>query len=368
MSLSEWDRYLSDQIITYLGNKRALLGQIGKSVSRVKQRLGKDKLRFFDVFSGSGIVSRYFKAHASYIASNDLEAYAAVIARCYLCNSSAVDFDMLSGIVNVLNIVADTAPLTKGFIERLYAPSDEHNITATDRVFYTPQNARRLDNYRRMIDEYPAKYQDLLLGPLLSKASVHANTAGIFKAFYRDKVTGIGQYGGTNKDALSRIGGQIQLEMPALSRFECDSEVFQGDANVVVEEVKDIDLAYFDPPYNEHAYGSNYFMLNLIANYEEPEKISDMSGIPVDWNRSAYNIKSESLDLLSDLLTRTDARFLLLSFSDDGSIDLNELRAMLKQIGLVEQFEFCYNTFRGSRNLNNRSIHITEQLFLVEKG
>ena len=85
--------YLCRQLITYIGNKRALLGQIGAAVESVKRRLGKPKLRVFDVFSGSGVVSRYLKAHASYLASNDIEDYAATIARCYLRNRSTVDFE-----------------------------------------------------------------------------------------------------------------------------------------------------------------------------------------------------------------------------------------------------------------------------------
>ena len=70
--------YLSRQLITYIGNKRALLGQIGGAVEQVKRRLGKDRLRVFDAFSGSGVVSRYFKAHASLLISNDLEQSYAV--------------------------------------------------------------------------------------------------------------------------------------------------------------------------------------------------------------------------------------------------------------------------------------------------
>ena len=68
--------YLSRQLITYIGNKRALLGQIGGAVEQVKRRLGKDRLRIFDAFSGSGVVSRFFKAHSSLLISNDLESYA----------------------------------------------------------------------------------------------------------------------------------------------------------------------------------------------------------------------------------------------------------------------------------------------------
>ena len=51
--------YLSEQLITYLGNKRRLLNFIGEAVDSVKEKLNKEKLRIFDVFSGSGIVSRY---------------------------------------------------------------------------------------------------------------------------------------------------------------------------------------------------------------------------------------------------------------------------------------------------------------------
>jgi len=29
-----------------------------------------------------------------------------------------------------------------------------------------------------------------------------------------------------------------------------------------------------DPPYNQHPYGSNYFMLNLLADYREPADVS----------------------------------------------------------------------------------------------
>ena len=44
--------YLSEQLITYLGNKRSLLPFIGEAVSSVQKKLNKPKLRFFDVFSG----------------------------------------------------------------------------------------------------------------------------------------------------------------------------------------------------------------------------------------------------------------------------------------------------------------------------
>lgn len=367
--IAENPDYLSRQLITYIGNKRALLGQIGQALERVKLRLGKKRLALFDPFSGSGVVSRFLKAHAESLVSNDLEDYAALIARCYLSNKGEVDFAGLSEIVGELNRRVESGPPpAAGFIEELYSPRDETRITRQDRVFYTPANARRLDGYRRLIGEYPAAFQDWLLGPLLSAASVHSNTAGVFKGFYKNRRTGIGQYGGTGLDALSRIKGKIQLEVPVFSNFEGEYRVFQGDANRAARQVRELDLAYIDPPYNQHPYGSNYFMLNLLVNYRRPAAVSKVSGIPVDWRRSGYNVRTQSPGLLRDLLHNIDAPFLLVSFNNEGFISQETMLTLLREVGKVDWLEIPYNTFRGARNLRNRPIHVTEQLFLVERS
>lgn len=359
--------YLSNQLITYIGNKRSLLKHINKAIIQVKKRTGKSHLRVFDAFSGSGIVSRFMKAHASYLACNDFEDYAASVSRCYLQNRSSVDINSISKIVDELNNRVDEL-FPKGFIEQLYSPKDESSITSNDRVFYTKDNARRLDNYRRMIEDYPLKYRDSLLGPLLSKASIHSNTSGVFKGFYKNRITGIGQFGGTNSNALSRIKGQITLEPLVLSQFECDYEVFHDDTNKIASQIKKLDLTYIDPPYNQHPYGSNYFMLNLLLHYKEPINISRISGIPKDWKRSGYNVRTKSKELFNDLLHTIDTHFFLISFNNEGFIHPDEMRTMLRQIGSVDEFEIRYNTFRGSRNLRNRNIYVTEQLFLVERN
>lgn len=359
--------YLSRQLITCIGNKRTLLRHIGAQVAKVKKRLGKDRLRILDAFSGSGVVSRYFKAHAAFLISNDIEDFAAAIGRCYLRNRGTVDMYALREIVDDLNARVDDADFEPGFIEELYAPRDENNVTEDDRVFYTPRNARRLDNYRRLLECLPESHRVMLLGPLLSEASIHANTAGVFKGFYKDRRTGIGKFGGSNSDAVARIKGDIVLEPPVLSRFECDVEVLQEDANKIVRQLQNLDLAYFDPPYNQHPYGSNYFMLNLLVDYKRPERISKVSGIPPDWHRSDYNNRSRSLPRLRDLVHAVDAKFILVSFNNEGFIRPNEMHQLLAEMGSVQVTDIPYNTFRGSRNLRNRNIHVREQLFLVER-
>lgn len=361
-------KYLTEQLITYIGNKRALISQIDRAVNLIKNRLGKKKIRILDGFSGSGVVSRAFKRHASYLASVDIEDYAAAVGRCFLSNRSEFNMDQIADIVNDLNSKVDSIDLPMGFIEEMYSPKSETNITNDDRVFYTKRNARRLDNFRRMLDAVPPDLQPLMLGPLIGKASVHVNTSGVFKGFHKDRRTGVGRFGGTNADALKRILGEIWLEVPVLSNFECDVEVLQGDINTIAPHISNLDVVYLDPPYNQHPYGSNYFMLNLVANYKQPIKVSRTSGIPINWRRSDYNVRSRSRMRLQELLGSLDAKFIILSFNDEGFISTQEIHDMLSAFGKTVQMGIPYNTYRGCRNLRNRSAHVTEQLFLVEKS
>ncbi len=390
MKLSENPDFLQSQLITYIGNKRALLDFIGTAVGEVQNRLGKSKLTCLDVFAGSGIVSRYLKQFASAITVNDLENYSGIINRCYLSNKSQIDIEQLHVLHENLckKIDRRLAALEKsssgfkgsGFISELYAPASEEKIEKGERCFYTPYNAAYLDLSRQLIEkEVAPELRDFFIAPLLSEASIHANTAGIFKGFYKNSKTGTGQFGGNGRNALSRIRGKIQLPFPVFSEFECKSRVFSSDANSLVEDpalydkafTRDglFDLAYFDPPYNQHPYGSNYFMLNLIADYKRPDSdnISRVSGIPKDWNRSDYNKKRRVAEVFAELVRNVKARYVLVSFNSEGFISKEEMIELLSSCGKVQVLEADYNAFRGSRNLSGREIHVKEFLFLVEK-
>ncbi len=50
--IEEDPRYLTEQIVTYLGNKRSLLNFLGRGLKYVKARLGKEQLKAGDLFSG----------------------------------------------------------------------------------------------------------------------------------------------------------------------------------------------------------------------------------------------------------------------------------------------------------------------------
>lgn len=379
--------YLSEQLITYIGNKRSLLGFIEKGITFVQKNLGKEKLASFDVFSGSGCVSRFLKQYSSAIYTNDLENYARIISKCYLANKNDIDFDTIENNCRILNasvkekipqylstdgnrFLSDKMP---GFISELYAPKNLLDIKKDERCFYTPYNACFLDLMRQEIDSFiPEEMQHFYIAPLLSEASVHANTGGVFKGFYKNTKTGIGRFGGTAENALFRIKGKISLSAPVLSNYSCESKVFTSDANALAKSTDSpqVDLAYIDPPYNQHPYGSNYFMLNLLADYKKPssENISRVSGIPKDWNRSSYNVKSKSAETFLELVRNLKAKYLLISFNNEGFILEDEMIDLLGKVGKVTVLESPYTAFRASRNLSDRSIHVKEYLYVVEKS
>ena len=47
------------------------------------------------------------------------------------------------------------------------------------------------------------------------------------------------------------------------SNFDSELEIFQEDTVGLSKKLQNLDVVYLDPPYNQHPYGSNYFMLNL---------------------------------------------------------------------------------------------------------
>lgn len=360
----ENEKYLSEQIITYLGNKRKLLDNIAVEVESILQELGTEKVKICDLFSGSGVVARRLKQYASRLYANDLEDYSYVINDCYLTNSE----DFNEEFYNELYAKIISKEPVEGVITKNYAPKDDSDIKEGERVFYTHSNAVTIDTIRTAIDEVPESYKKFFLAPLLYEASVHANTSGVFKGFYKSKKTNIGKFGGDGENALERITGKIDLKKPIFSKYDCQVTLFKEDANILVKHLRGIDITYIDPPYNQHPYGSNYFMLNTILENKVGNNISTVAGIPDDWNKSVYNKKNEALKAFEQLVSDIDSKYLIISYNNEGFISLNEMQTMLSKYGELITKEIDYVAFRGSRNLKNRNTHTTEYIFILKKN
>lgn len=362
-------KYLTEQLITYLGNKRTLLPFIGEQVEEIKKKIGKEKLVTFDGFAGSGVVSRFLKQHSSKVYANDMEKYSQVITKSFLINESEIDRKYLNETVDYLN-KNKFSKKGLGIIEKLYAPEDTNNPQMDERCFYTNENAKIIDTIRVLIDEqiFDQKYKDIFLSLLIQKSSVHTNTSGVFKGFYKSKTTGIGKFGGDGENALNRIKGEIVIDPIILSNYDCDSQVFSGDTNQVVKTMKDLDLVYYDPPYNQHPYGSNYHILNTIYENTEPPKVSKVAGIREDWNKSEYNKRLNAEKAMTDLIRNTDSKYILISYNNEGIISNGMMMDILSEFGEVELQTKSYNTFRGSRNLRERNTRVIEQLYVLKKS
>lgn len=361
--------FFNSHLITYIGNKRRLLPFLYQGFLSVRRKIGKQKLRILDGFTGSGAVARLLKAFASELHVNDLEEYAETVNRAYLANRSTINSIRLERYILWLNENRHSPILRHpGFIEKNYAPKDDNNVKRGERVFYTQTNARIIDTVRHLINEIPEPYKTFALASLLVKASVHTNTSGVFKGFH--KRNGVGHFGGQGENALVRIKQEISLDTPISSDFECAVQVHKTDINQLVTDARlpEFDFAYYDPPYNQHPYGSNYFMLNIINEGKGREIQNGVSGIAKEWNKSAYNKRHAAEEAMNALLRDTKARFIAISYNDEGIIPIENFKEILEQYGRWELLEQDYNTYRGSRNLRDRNIKVRELLWILEKN
>jgi len=291
------------------------------------------------------------------------------MAKCYLVTPSTLQQTQIIEHIQNMNELAEKGPYEEGIISRLYAPKDTSDIKEGERCFYTRENALIIDSLRKYIaEQVDEELTAYCLVPLLNKASIHTNTAGVFKGFY--KKDNIGCFGGKGEFALSRIMKPIRLDIPIWSSHTYHAHPSHKDINELVKELPDnIDVMYLDPPYNQHPYGSNYFMLNVIATNEEPLEISRISGIPTHWNKSTYNTHNPAVESMKELLAHglLKSTYLLLSYNNEGIITEKDWSVLFEPYH-VKKYEITYDTYKGSRNLKDRNDKVIEIMYLIKKS
>lgn len=352
------------QLITYLGNKRKLLHFIEEAVLEIKEKLGKGSLSAFDGFSGSGCLSRMLLPHCHTLYTNDLESYCFPLNNCYLTKVQDVDLETLNLYITQVNKAEQR--VVDGIMATHYAPRNDKDIKEDERVFYTHENGIRIDSMRREIESIPEPYKTYCMASLLVQASIHTNTSGVFKGFH--KKDGKGHFGGKGENALARILEPIHLATPDFIQHSCDVSVYQQDIAECVKHIPSHDICYLDPPYNQHPYGSNYFMLNLINKNVLLQEPSGVSGIVQDWNKSAFNYKHSAKNALEKIIKQVDASYVIISYNNEGIVTEKEMEDICEKnsISWLKK-EMKYNTYRGCRNLSKRETHVKEILWILQK-
>lgn len=364
--------FTNQTMMTCIGNKRKFLSNIESIINEIKQLLNKDNLNIFDAFSGSTIISRMLSYHAKKIITNDLEYYSYIMANCYLNTPSKTDQIKINNHINEINNMIGENNFIEGIISNNYAPKDTYSIKDGERCFFTRENALIIDTIRKYIDDnIEEKYKYYILGCLLVKSSIHNNTGGHFKSFYKSKATGIGCWGGDGENSIGRIKGIIKLETIIWNNSnKYELETYNMDTNELIKQLDDdLDVIYIDPPYNLHPYGSNYFMLNTIAQNKLGEHISKISGIPYNWNKSNYNYKKTAITSMKSLLEigLQKSKYIILSYNNEGIIKKEEWDEIFKMYN-VKHYNFIYDTYKASRNLKKRANKVVEYIYLISKS
>jgi adenine-specific DNA-methyltransferase len=366
--------YLFNQLIPYIGNKRKLLGLIREAIQRTSATTG----TFLDLFAGSGVVSRMAKLLGFRVFSNDWEPYAEAINRCYVACNRPPKFDALGGYEAAVNRL-NRLPPEVGWVTEHLCPRDDANYDVrTDRMFYMRKNGMRIDAIRRQIADWKdaGRLSDVeeacLLAPLVYQACYRSNTSGVFKGFHNG-------WGGQTKTALYRIATDLRLDVPVFHDNRRRNRVFREDAQSLAERLaaEDVEIAYLDPPYNQHPYGSNYHVLNSVVLWDKPELSKQITpgtkaAIRLDWRterRSEYNRHEDAGAAYRRLLAAINARFILTSYSTDGTICLDDMLQSNVDRGQVSVVMQGYKRYRvSSQRFSEKPMNVEFVLVLDTHG
>lgn len=379
------EAYLQDQLIAYIGNKRRLQPFLGKIFEGLFPDTA-NKL-FLDPFAGSGAVARVAKYSGFDVHANDWEPYAYLLNDTYIrLQKSSLpgmfeEFGGLDGCLTMLNFQGAYAAsgeftVERPFFSRHYAPVSTADYNSDrERLFFTHENALFLDAIREEIyqlyisDKISVDEEHLLLAALLYECATHANTSGVFKAYYK-------KFGSYGEYALSRILSPMELQAPILMEGRGN---YHTSCENGIEFVKkySADICYLDPPYNIHQYGSNYHILNSLTLWDHPDidssynaagTLKEKSGIRKDWVKtwSPFCSQLQAEAAMRALLDAVDAQHIVMSYSTDGIIPFDLLVDILSSRGEIAIHCEDYTSYRGGRQSLDRATHTLEFVIHVD--
>lgn len=279
--------------------------------------------RFVDAFCGTGSVAAVAAARGWRVTLNDSLPSAVAMSVGASVARDNVRFMALGGYavaVEALNAVHGHP----GFIHGAYSPASAAG-GAVERRYFTEGNAARIDAMRAEIRVWSEDGQltwveeQLLLADLLQAANRVANISGT--------------YGGFLKSWSATSLRDVRVKMRPLSEGATDLEGVVGDVFDLATTPDD--TVYFDPPYTKRQYSAYYHLLETIHAGDAPE-VGGVTGLrPWKDKASDFCYKTRALDALTRLVLGTEARRILLSYSNEGHVPREHLVNALSEAGEV---------------------------------
>jgi adenine-specific DNA-methyltransferase len=344
----------------YIGNKTRLLPFLMGTIERLELA----PKTAHDAFSGTATVGRALKSAGWRVASSDLMTYSYVFQRAYVVAQRSPSFAALragdpelrralrspsfrksvagKGALGAMSeYLARWIDAERGFIGTHFAP-------AGGRMYFTQENADRIDAIRRRLYEWWSSglIQDdayyVLLAALIEGADRVANTAGVYAAYIK-------RWQSNAKRALT-----MKPEIP--QRGARGSTAHRADATAVASATGEIELLYIDPPYNARQYSGYYHVPEVIARgwFDTIPVLRGKTGLVAGGGQqSDWCSARKAGAALAALLAATSARHALVSYNSEGLLSERDLRDVLAgaaRFEAVKRFSRGYRRYRSDRN------------------
>jgi adenine-specific DNA-methyltransferase len=304
-------------LIKYLGSKRRLIPLL-LAVIRALEPSG----TALDLFSGTSRVGMALKAAGYRVLANDHNAYAEVLARCYVQADRARWHAAATRLIAEL----DQIPGVAGWFTAMYCESAR---------FFRPENGARIDAIRAAIAAkgLDPELEAIALTSLMEAADRVDSTTGVHMAFL--------------KQWAPRAHNPLALRVPEL--IAGGGAAHRLDALDAAATLAG-DVAYLDPPYNQHKYVGNYHLWESLVRWDKPE-VYGLTNKRADCRdrTSAFNSKKAAPDAFRALIRAIRARHLVVSFNDEGHLARADVEAMLAERGHVHVIARSQPRYVGAR-------------------
>lgn len=328
---------------------------------------------FCDLFAGTASVAKHFKKLGYKIISSDILHFSYVLQKVYIEQNEYPKFSKLLKHLNI-NPVEETLFTTdsqnakeiikylnnlngtESFIYKNYCPEGTSN-QAYIRKYFTAENSKKIDAIREKIEEWKKlnllseQEYYFLLCSLIEAVPFVANISGTYSAFL--------------KEWDRRAFKKLTLEVPEIIQSNEIHKVFDSNGLDVLNQVKNIDILYLDPPYNERQYAPNYHILETIAKWDNPH-IKGITGMrPYDKQKSAFCNPKTAVKALGEILKKGNFRHLLLSYNDEGIMPESEILELFNKYGKTQISKKNYQRYKSNSNGNAKN-GVKEKIYYLK--